>query len=82
MVRMVDWKERISFDPNTCHGKAHMKGTRVMISVILDNLAEGMSIDDMLKDYPSLQREDVYAALQYGAKLARDDFIPISSSSQ
>lgn len=78
---MMSWKERVSFDPNICHGKAHVKGTRVMISVILDNLAERMSIDELLREYPSLKKEDIYAALEYGAKLARDEFIPMSALS-
>ena len=77
----MNWKEKISIDPNTCHGKAHIKGTRVQISVILDNLAEDMSIEDILMEYPSLKREDIYIALQYAAMLARDEFIPLLSNS-
>lgn len=77
----MNWKERISIDPNICHGKAHIKGTRVLVSVILDNLSEDMSIDDVLKEYPSLKRDDIHVALQYAAILARDEFIPLLSNS-
>ncbi|MBD3198083.1 MAG: DUF433 domain-containing protein [Candidatus Lokiarchaeota archaeon] len=73
----MSWKDFISFDPKVCHGKAHIKGTRVLISVILDSLAEKISIDELLEEYPSLKEDDIYAALQYGAKLAREDIITI-----
>ncbi len=73
----MNWKDFISFNPEICHGKAHIKGTRVLISVILDSLAEKLTIDDLLKEYPSLEEKHIYAALQYGAKLAREDIIAI-----
>lgn len=63
----MNWKERISFNPEICHGKACIKGTRVLISVILDNLAEGSTEEEILKEYPSLQKGDIFAALQYVA---------------
>jgi len=63
----MNWKERISFNPEICHGKACIKGTRVLISVILDNLAEGTTEEEILKEYPSLQKGDIFAALQYAA---------------
>ena len=72
----MNWKEYVSFDPNVCLGKAHIKGTRVLISVILDSLAEKASIEEILEQYPLLKEEDIYAALQYGALLAREDIIP------
>lgn len=55
--------ERITVDPNICHGKACIAGTRIMVSVILDNLASGMDRGAILKSYPSLQPEDIDAAL-------------------
>jgi len=70
-----DINEKISIDPEICHGKACIKGTRVLISVILDNLAEGMTEEEMLVEYPSLKHGDVQIALQYAAKLARDEII-------
>jgi len=50
--------EKISINPKVCHGKACIKGTRVMVSIVLDNLAEGISVDEILKDYPTLTKED------------------------
>jgi len=73
----MKWQDFISFDPNVVHGKAHIKGTRVLVSVILDSLAEKESIKEILKQYPSLKEDDIYAALQYGAMLAREDIITI-----
>jgi uncharacterized protein (DUF433 family) len=65
----MDWRARISVDPNVCHGKPCVKGTRVMISVILDNLAAGESAETILKSYPTLQPDDIQAALGYATEL-------------
>lgn len=73
----MNWRERISVDPEVCHGKVCIKGTRVMVSVILDNLAAGETVEDILKGYPTLQREDIGAALAYAAELARDRVISL-----
>jgi uncharacterized protein (DUF433 family) len=69
------WKQRISTDPEICHGKACITGTRVMVTVILDNLAAGALEAEILADYPSLKKEDVQAAREFAAYLAqkRDD---------
>jgi uncharacterized protein (DUF433 family) len=67
----MDWRDRITFDPTICHGKACIKGTRVMVSVILDNLAAGEPADEIVKGY-HVQPEDIQAALAYAAELARD----------
>ena len=69
--------ERISVDPLVCHGKACIKGTRIMVSVILDNLAAGISQDEILKSYPSLKPEDIQAAIAYAAELARERLVPM-----
>ena len=71
----MGWRERITADPNICHGKVCIKGTRVLISVILDNLAEGMSEDEILSEYPTLIKEDIFIALQYAASLAKEEII-------
>jgi uncharacterized protein (DUF433 family) len=68
----TDWRERISVDPRVCHGKPCIRGTRIFISVILDNLAVGESVDAILESYPGLTREDVLAALAYAAELAHE----------
>jgi uncharacterized protein (DUF433 family) len=68
----MDWQERISINPLICHGKACIRGTRVMVSVILDNLAAGVPHDELLRSYPSLHEPDIHAALAYAAELARE----------
>jgi len=75
----TDWKNRISADPRICHGKACIKGTRVMVSVILDCLAENMTEHEILQEYPSLKKGDIQAALQYSAMLAREEIIQLKS---
>ena len=69
---MNDWRERIAVDPAICHGKACIKGTRVMVSVVLDNLAAGATEEDILRNYPTITGEDIQAALAYAAELARE----------
>ena len=68
----MNWREYITVDPAVCHGKACMKGTRVMVSVVLDNLAEGLTPEEIMRSYPSLSREAVQAAIAYAAELARE----------
>jgi len=75
----MDWRERISVDPLVCHGKACIKGTRIMVSVILDNLAAGVSPEEILKSYPSLSTEDIQAAIAYAAELARERVILVTA---
>ncbi|MFQ6126862.1 MAG: DUF433 domain-containing protein [Candidatus Heimdallarchaeota archaeon] len=72
-----DWKEKISSRINICHGKVCIKGTRVMVSVILDSLAEGMTEEEIRQEYPSLKKGDVQIAIQYAASLARGAMIPL-----
>ncbi|MEX0613744.1 MAG: DUF433 domain-containing protein [Pirellulales bacterium] len=68
----MNWRERISVDPAICHGQACIKGTRIMVSVVLDNLAAGVEKDELLKSYPTLKAKDIQAALDYAAELARE----------
>ncbi len=75
----MDWRARISSDPNVCHGKPCIKGTRVMISVILDNLAAGESHDDIRRGY-HLAEDDIQAALRYASELARDQLLPLEAT--
>ena len=72
---MDDWRQRISFDPEVCHGKPCIRGTRIMASVVLDNLADGVAAEAILKSYPSLKPEDIRAALAYAAELARGSLL-------
>ncbi len=62
--------ERISIQPDTCHGKPVIKGTRVLVSTLLGALAGGDSIDDVLVDYPNVTREDILAALAFASELS------------
>lgn len=70
---MKDWVDRIAMDPNVCHGKPCVKGTRIMVAVILDNLAEGITPEEIVAEYPPLTLEDVRAAIAYAATLAREE---------
>ena len=63
----MNWRDRISVDTNVCHGKACIKGTRIMVSVVLDNLAAGESVEAILRSYPTLKQDDIQAALGYRA---------------
>jgi len=74
---MEEWHDRISINPNVCHGKACIRGTRIMVSVILDNLAAGVNEDEILRSYSSLSPEDIDAALNYAAELARERAVPL-----
>lgn len=67
-----DWRDRISVTPDICHGKPCIRGTRIAISEILDNLAAGESEADILENYPGLAPEDIRAALSYAAELASE----------
>ena len=71
----MNWRSRVSVDPNVCHGKACIAGTRVMVSVILDNLAEDVSHEEILASYPSLCREDIQAAIAYAAELSKEQAV-------
>jgi len=75
---MENWQESISIDPKVCHGKPCIKGTRIMVSVILDNLAEGLTPEEIVAEYPPLTLANVLAAIAYAAALAREEeLLPI-----
>jgi len=69
----MNWESRIVSDPEICHGKPCVRGTRIMVSVILDNVAAGLSWDEIVEEYPPLTRDDVQAALEYAAALTREE---------
>lgn len=75
----MDWRTRISTDPAICHGKACIRGTRVMVSIILDNLAAGENAEQIVRCYPSITQADVLAAMAYAAELARERVVPFQS---
>ncbi|GFP20898.1 hypothetical protein HKBW3S42_00166 [Candidatus Hakubella thermalkaliphila] len=65
--------ERISIDPEICHGKACIKGTRVPVHLILEMLAAGDSFADILESYPFLTEDDIRAAIAYASLLATEE---------
>jgi uncharacterized protein (DUF433 family) len=71
--------ERISIDPKVCHGQACIKGTRIPVHQIVRMLANGDTIDELLVEYPSLEREDILACLDYSSALAEEQVIPLQS---
>ena len=68
----MNLSQYISVDPAVCHGKACIKGTRIMVSVILDNLAAGLSFDEIRESYPSLTEDAIHAAIAYAAELSHE----------
>jgi len=73
---------RIVIDPNICFGKPTIRGHRIWVSLILDLLASGMTTDEILGDYPGLEKADVLACIAYGAEMSRERYfeIPVASS--
>ena len=73
----LNWRDYVTVDPEICHGRACVSGTRIMVSIVLDNLAAGLSPDDILDSYPSLNMDAIHAVLGYAAELARERIIPV-----
>ncbi len=71
----MKWQDFITADPAVCHGKACIAGTRIMVSVVLDNLAAGLTPDEIVRSYPTLSRQAVQAAMSYAAELARERLV-------
>ena len=71
----MKWREHITVDPEICHGRASITGTRVLVTVILDNVAAGLSPEEIVRSYPSITRDSVRAAMCYAAELAREKVV-------
>ena len=69
--------ERISINPKICHGQVCVKGTRIPVHQVIGMLANGNTTEKLLKEYPSLKREDVLACLDYAASLTEEQITPI-----
>lgn len=67
---------RITIDPNVCFGKACIRGTRIWVALVIENLANGVSERELLDNYPSLVADDIRAALAYAAEITRERIIP------
>jgi uncharacterized protein (DUF433 family) len=74
MKKLLD---RITFNPNVCFGKPCIRGTRIWVSMLLDLLADGMTIEELIKEYPQLSREDVFAAIAFGAEMSRERYVDV-----
>lgn len=73
----MNWREHISVDPTVCHGKACVRGTRIPVAVVLANLAEGMSVEGLVAEYPSLSEQSIRAAIAYAADLAQERHLDV-----
>ena len=71
----MDWQRHITIDPNICHGQACVAGTRILVSVVLDNLAAGVPYDEIIASYPRLTSEGIQACNAYAADLAREEVV-------
>ena len=71
--------DRISIDPSVCFGKPCIRGTRICVSLVLDFLASGSSVNEILAEYPQIAEEDVRAAIAYGAEMSRERYVDIPS---
>ena len=69
--------QRISINPDTCFGKPCIRGHRIWVSLILDLLAAGASIEEILEQYPGVTREDVLACIAYGSEMSRERYVDI-----
>jgi uncharacterized protein (DUF433 family) len=73
----MDWSEFVTADPHVLHGAVRCTGTRIPVTVVLDNLADGATADEILAQYPGLRREHIAAVLAYAADLARERVVPL-----
>lgn len=69
--------QRISIDPNVCFGKPCIRGTRIWVSLILDFMANGMTFEEIMEEFPQLEVDDIKAAIAYGAEMARERYVEI-----
>lgn len=68
----MKWQDHITVDPEVCHGRACITGTRILVTTVLDNLAAGLSVDEIIASYPSLSQESINAAMAYAAEIAKE----------
>ena len=70
------WPDRITFDKNIMGGRACIRGMRITVGLIVNQIANGATVEELLSEYPSLEREDIKQALEYAAWLAQEEIIP------
>jgi uncharacterized protein (DUF433 family) len=73
----MNWQQRISIKPDVCKGRACVTGTRILVSVVLDNLAAGLAWEDIRRSYPPLTDDDIRACIAYAANLAHEEVLPL-----
>ena len=71
----MDWQRHITVDPSVCHGQACLTGTRILVSVVLDNLAAGVPEAEILASYPRLTSQAIQACIAYAAELVREELV-------
>lgn len=74
----MNWRDHITVDPTICHGRACITNTRVLVTAILDNIADGLSPEQIVRSYPSVTRESIQAAVCYAAELAKERVLPLA----
>ena len=72
--------DRITINPEVCFGKPCIRGHRIWVSLILDMLATGMTVQQVLEEYPDLQEDDVYACIAYGSEMTRERYVDIPAA--
>lgn len=75
---MLNWRDHITVDPQVCHGRACITGTRVLVTTVLDNLAAGLNTEEIIRSYPSVTAESVQATMCYAADLAKERVLSLS----
>ena len=75
----MDWREHITVDPEICHGQACVAGTRVLVSVVLDNLAAGLTTEEIIVSHPRLTAVAVQACIAYAADLTREEVVALQA---
>ena len=75
---IMDWRGRVTTDPQVCHGKPCIAGTRIMVSVVLDNLAAGLTPEEIVGTYPTLTVAGVRAAVAYAAELTKERVVMLT----
>ena len=71
----INWKNYVIVDPEIHHGEPRIKGTRVPVAMLVGSIADGMTIEEVMKEYPQITREAVQAALAYAADVVRHDIL-------
>lgn len=76
-MKREDLLARISIDPNICFGKPCIRGHRIWVSLVLDMLASGSAMHEILADYPGLEEADILACIAYGAEMSRERYVDL-----